>query len=87
MKLNNQHVPISVMLAKELSALGERISGAFDLCRDEKESEAMEDVLQDLTHAKKTLDNAVSQPDNVVKIGQNKYVKNYQRSKKSPEKK
>lgn len=49
---------ISSMLAEELALFGERVGEAIELCRDEKECAALEDVLQTLSKAKTSLDKA-----------------------------
>ncbi|MEQ0217751.1 hypothetical protein ABLV18_27325 [Klebsiella sp. CN_Kp114] len=51
---------ISSILAEELAVFGERVSAAIDLCGNEKECAALEDVLQALSQAKSTLDRAIS---------------------------
>lgn len=54
--VNLPTVPVSTALAKEIAALGERIGQSFGQCQSEKECAALEDALQALTKAKKTLD-------------------------------
>ncbi|EOC0011638.1 hypothetical protein ACI0X9_003323 [Cronobacter turicensis] len=58
--VNLTPVPVSSVLAQEIAALGERIGQSFGQCRNEKECAALEDALQALTKAKKTLDHVSS---------------------------